>query len=733
MGVVYRAEDERLRRTVALKVLLDATRNEDRRHRFLREARSAAAITHPNVAVVHEIDEADGRIYIAMELVEGENLRERMKRGRLDRATALQVGEQIARGLAAAHAKGIVHRDLKPENVMITPSGDVKLLDFGLAKSGRELAASSDPLPPPRDTNDHFATSGTGHVLGTPEYMSPEQAMGEPLDVRSDVFAVGLVLYEMLAGARPFAGATPAAVMVAIARDEAPALRTVAPEVDVATEALVMRCLAKAPKDWFPSAAEIVAALSGRGSGKTVTLSRTEVQPITRSGAAAAEARGKAPRLAALAVAVGLTTGALAWAWHAKDQAQGVVAPSGASAPAPVAVGSILRFTDVPPPASPSAEALRAYEEGMRAQHDGVNHSYASFERALELDPAMGAAAVRLAEMYVGARQLGAARAYYRTVLDHLDRLSPRDCAIATALEPAVLSDPPDWLEADRRLQALKDTSPGDSRRAAAGRAGRPRGGSRRAGARGARGRRGRRSRVRRGDGRSGRHRHGRAPRRRCARHRRALPDRRAAGHRLRGRSRDGRGHGRAVRRRPRAGPPVHRGKPRGPLGLHVPGLGAGGPGRALGRRAGRGGAGQPAPERQRSDAAGHRTGTPLGARRPSRRLHGVGREPRRHRESGAGVGLRLLRSASGAGPAARRSRPRARGHGGGGATGGRVPAAQGRLSAAGAGERSGADAPRRPADRRDADAAGAARPDGTRGATTGARACTASCRRRRG
>src|ERR1017187_6587579 len=138
MGVVYRAEDEKLRRAVALKVLPDTSGNEERRQRFLREARSAAAITHPNVAVVYAVDEADGRIYIAMELVEGENLRARLDRGRLDVAIAKELAEQIARGLAAAHEKGIVHRDLKPENVMITPPGVVKLLDFGLAKSGVE-------------------------------------------------------------------------------------------------------------------------------------------------------------------------------------------------------------------------------------------------------------------------------------------------------------------------------------------------------------------------------------------------------------------------------------------------------------------------------------------------------------------------------------------------------------------------------------------------------------------
>jgi serine/threonine-protein kinase len=461
MGVVYRAEDEQLRRTVALKVLLDGSRNEDKRQRFLREARSAAAITHPNVAVVHQIDEASGRIYIAMELVEGENLRERMKRGRLDLPLAREMGLQIARGLAAAHAKGIVHRDLKPENVMITPAGDVKLLDFGLAKSAGQLAANSDPLPE-RDTAEPFVTSEHGKVLGTPDYMSPEQAMGEPLDVRSDVFALGLVLHEMIAGAPPFSGATPAAVMVAIARDPAPPLRAVAPHVDEVTEALVLRCLAKAPQDRFGSAGEIVAALSARGPSRPPSLSRAEVQPLTRSGIARSERGGRVKQVAAVGLALCLAAGAGVWAWHGREPGPGVQSAVGASAGSLPPASSILGFTDAPLPASPSTEALKAYQEGMRAQHDGVNNSYASFERALELDPALAAAGVRLTEMYVGARQLGAARAHYRTVLDHMDRLSARDRAIATAVEPAVLTDPPDWIEADRRMQALKESAPGD-------------------------------------------------------------------------------------------------------------------------------------------------------------------------------------------------------------------------------------------------------------------------------
>jgi serine/threonine-protein kinase len=282
MGQVYRAEDETLRRTVALKLLPDASGNEEKRQRFLREARSAAAISHPNVAVVHQVGEADGRIYIAMELVEGENLRARLARGRLDVATAKDIAVQIARGLAAAHDKGIVHRDLKPENVMITPSGVVKLLDFGLAKSGIEKPPPSGKTEAALAKTETLVTSDEGRIMGTPGYMSPEQAMGEALDVRSDVFSFGIVLYEMLSGTRPFAGASTGAVLVAIVRDSAPPLRERVPEVDEATEALVLRCLSKPPSGRFENAAAIVKALAGQMPPMATTPSLTDVESIAR-------------------------------------------------------------------------------------------------------------------------------------------------------------------------------------------------------------------------------------------------------------------------------------------------------------------------------------------------------------------------------------------------------------------------------------------------------------------
>ncbi len=248
MGVVYRAIDEQLGREVAVKVMpAGLEESGERRRRFVTEARAAAAINHPNVATVYEVGEADGRVFIAMELVPGESLRRRLSRSRVPMLEARDIAHQILTGLAAAHHKGIVHRDLKPDNVMLSPSGVVKILDFGLAKLVEPSNAEGDP----HATED-------GRVLGTPGYMSPEQARGLRVDARSDVFAFGAVLYEILAGARPFQGDTPVDVIASVVRDRPVLLRERDADIPPALERIVMRCLEKAPDDRYASAQAVL-------------------------------------------------------------------------------------------------------------------------------------------------------------------------------------------------------------------------------------------------------------------------------------------------------------------------------------------------------------------------------------------------------------------------------------------------------------------------------------------
>jgi serine/threonine protein kinase len=259
MGVVYRATDEKLRRQVALKVLPNAfAKDEDRRRRFLREARSAAAITHANIATVHDVGEADGHVFIAMELVEGETLRARIEKG-MSVADAVRIAKEIARGLARAHEKGIVHRDLKPENVMITRHDEVKILDFGLAKPSEESTPNPSMLERAEtETN----LTRVGRVLGTPAYMSPEQARGAEVDARTDVFAFGVVLYEMLTRARPFAGETTQDVLAAIMRDAPMRVSERNPLVSVEIDRVIERCLEKQRDARYANGQDLVEALN---------------------------------------------------------------------------------------------------------------------------------------------------------------------------------------------------------------------------------------------------------------------------------------------------------------------------------------------------------------------------------------------------------------------------------------------------------------------------------------
>jgi serine/threonine protein kinase len=255
MGEVYRALDSRLGRKVALKVLPRALlSNQEGLSRFALEARSASALNHPNIVTIFEVGQAESSPYLAMELIDGWTLRHLVEAGPLPVKKALELATQIASGLAKAHQAGIVHRDLKPENIMVTQDGFVKILDFGLAKLHGPL----------RDAAGKAAESLTqvGLIIGTPDYMSPEQAAGRPLDLRSDQFSFGLVLYEMLTRRCLFHRATPVQTLSAIIQDELPSpLEGLGPSVPPPLRWVIERCLAKDPSERYLSTHEIAREL----------------------------------------------------------------------------------------------------------------------------------------------------------------------------------------------------------------------------------------------------------------------------------------------------------------------------------------------------------------------------------------------------------------------------------------------------------------------------------------
>jgi serine/threonine protein kinase len=253
MGEVYRAKDTELDREVAVKVLLEAVAQDpDRIARFEREARLLASLSHQNIATLHGLEEHEGRRYLVMELAEGETLAERLNKGPLPADEALEIALQIANGLEAAHEAGIVHRDLKPANVMLSPGGKVKLLDFGLAKAWQAEEGDSDLTHSPTLTAQ--MTAG-GVLLGTAAYMSPEQARGKLLDSRTDIWAFGCVLYEMLTGEKPFRGETVTDVLAAVLTFE-PDWESLPETTAPAVRHLLRRCLQKVPNRRLHSIAD---------------------------------------------------------------------------------------------------------------------------------------------------------------------------------------------------------------------------------------------------------------------------------------------------------------------------------------------------------------------------------------------------------------------------------------------------------------------------------------------
>jgi Tol biopolymer transport system component len=307
MGEVYRAKDPRLGRDVAIKVLpASFSKNPDRLKRFEQEARAAGVLNHPNLTIVYDIGQHDGAPYVVQELLEGNTLREELTGRRFAPRKAIDYAIQIAHGLAAAHDRGIVHRDLKPENLFVTRDGRIKILDFGLAKLTQTDDTRVSSLP---------TATEPGVVMGTLGYMSPEQVKAETVDPRSDIFALGVILYEMLSGHRPFKGDSAGETMAAILKEDPPDLSVTNQNVSPALERLVRHCLEKNPERRFQSARDLAYDLEAL----TWSSGTTAAQPAR----AASSRAWRKPLIAAALLLFGLFAG---WVLHAVRQEP--VAPS---------------------------------------------------------------------------------------------------------------------------------------------------------------------------------------------------------------------------------------------------------------------------------------------------------------------------------------------------------------------------------------------------------------------
>jgi serine/threonine protein kinase len=336
MGEVYRARDPGLKREVAIKVLpAYFSQDPDRLRRFEQEAQAAAALNHPNILAVHRFGTFEGAPYLVSELLEGGTLGLQIAHGPLPVRKAIDYGVQIAGGLAAAHEKGIVHRDLKPENIFVTKDGRVKILDFGLAK-----LTQAKPTTPDGPTITLIEPTGAGHVLGTVGYMSPEQVRGDTVDHRTDIFAFGAILYEMLTGKRAFKKPTSPETMTAILNEDPPEISQITPGTPPALLRIVHRCLEKNPEQRFHSASDLAFALeassdSGKVAEPAYPLAADMESPRERiqqdeTGKLPSVAFGAVPRVpelkpakpwwkrnAAIALAACLVIGGLLYPWIA--------------------------------------------------------------------------------------------------------------------------------------------------------------------------------------------------------------------------------------------------------------------------------------------------------------------------------------------------------------------------------------------------------------------------------
>jgi serine/threonine protein kinase len=478
MGEVWKGEDTRLGRIVAIKILPAAVASDiEAIARMRREARTAAQLSHPNIAMIHAFEETDAHTFIAMEYVDGEPLTQLIRRGPLDEAEVCRIGKSVAEALSEAHAKGIVHRDVKPDNIMVNGSR-VKVLDFGIAKQVEQDSIRADEATA-------FMTKA-GFILGTVHYMSPEQALGKPLDARSDIFSLGVVLYQAATGKLPFHGESVTETITQIVRDEA----RVPAEVSRELAGIIRRCMSKNREERYPSATDLANALEHRVGGASTVLTGSRLVTVKE------EARRSHPRWPWVAAMLVMLAAVGTGVWIARSpDASGSSAPVSATVPPAVATSkpsttTVEVVTESSAPAVPPAVAREAspvvpppvaatpppqpragahedahsaddlYEQGMeRLRARQLFEARDSFTAAVAADPGHARAHLRLGEMALFGRDADEARAHLDAALQNRDRLDARELKL-TELGLAVLDR--DRFRARALIRELEAISPND-------------------------------------------------------------------------------------------------------------------------------------------------------------------------------------------------------------------------------------------------------------------------------
>jgi len=319
MGEVYRAKDTRLDRTVAIKILPEhLSQDAEARQRFDREARTLSSVNHPNICTLYDVGDENGSGYLVMEFLQGETLADRLRRGPLPIEQVMRYGMEICDGLEKAHRCGVVHRDLKPGNIMLTKTG-AKLMDFGLAREAKAVSSASGMSATLASPTGSHPLTAQGAVVGTFQYMSPEQVQGSEADARSDIFALGAVLYEMITGKRAFEGKTAASAMAAVLEREPVPVSAVQPTTPPALDRLVKTCLAKDPDDRWQTAHDVRLQLKQIAEGASQASAQAMAMPAPRR-----KIGGWLGWAAAGAMAV-LAAGALWWGHEAGQREQAVL------------------------------------------------------------------------------------------------------------------------------------------------------------------------------------------------------------------------------------------------------------------------------------------------------------------------------------------------------------------------------------------------------------------------